>query len=65
VPDAVSRLPRLDENEFNDEQDLPADDVCDKGFSVSNTASTPLRATFSSLLGLTAAPTPSTPWRRP
>ena len=50
VPDAVSRLPRLDELETNDEQNVPADDVCDKGFTVSNFASVPLRATMSSLI---------------
>jgi len=43
VLDAVSRLPRLDENDFNDEQDVPADDVCNKAFTVSNSPTSPRR----------------------
>ena len=50
VPDAVSRLPRVDDHDTNDEQDVPVDDVCDKAFTVSNFASAPLRATLSSLV---------------
>ena len=50
VPDAVSRLPRVDDHDTNDEQDVPVDDVCDKAFTVSNFASAPLHATLSSLV---------------
>ena len=41
MPDAVSRLCRINELDNNDEQDVPADDVCDKGFSVGNDAAVP------------------------
>ena len=36
VPDAVSRLHRLDEFEFNDEQNLDTDEVNDKAFELGN-----------------------------
>ena len=36
VPDAVSRLRRLDENDSNDEQGLETDEVSDKAFEVAN-----------------------------
>ncbi len=52
MPDAVSRLRRVDELDTNDEQNVPTDDVCDKGFSVGNNATVPLRATMSSLVAL-------------
>ena len=39
VPDAVSRLRRLDEFENNDEQNLQTDEVGDKAFELGNVAS--------------------------
>ena len=36
VPDAVSRLRRLDEYKNNDEQDLQTDEVSDKAFELGN-----------------------------
>ena len=57
VPDAVSRLRRLDESLLNDEQNVPADDVCDKAFLVGNDSTVPLRATMSSLIALAKSQT--------
>ncbi len=50
MPDAVLRLPRLDEWDTNDKQNVPAEDVFNKAFTVLNFASAPLCATLSSLV---------------
>ena len=43
VPDAVSRLRRLDENNDNDEQGLDTDEVCDKAFTLGEMELVPVR----------------------
>jgi transposase InsO family protein len=55
IPDAISRLPRVDNDDNNDEQFLPADEVSDKAAEVQTKRKTPPDTTIDELIKSIAA----------